>query len=82
MSPLLQALLDTVPPPNSREIQNLDEEIKTQEEIIREEISFEFLNRYTDLCNYRGRLENNIYFEQGFRTCAQLFAEILSKYSS
>ena len=82
MLPAIQALLDSVKPPHTREIQALTKKIQLHEKIIKDKISFESLNYYTDLYNQRSKLENAAYFEQGFFTCAQLFVEILSKYSS
>ena len=82
MSPILQALLDTAKAPHTRELQILNQKIQTQQRIISEKLSYEFLNHYTDLCNQRSGLENDAYFEQGFFTCAQLFVEMLSRYSS
>ena len=82
MSPGLQALFASVKPPHTQEIQALTKRIQLQEKIMQDKISFESINYYADLYSQRGNLENAAYFERGFFTCAQLFVEILSKYSS
>ena len=83
MSPLLQILMEqTECPARTVESLALDKEIVAQQEVISSALSYEFLNHYTTLCNRRHAMEIDSYFEQGFFICAQLFVEILSKYSS
>lgn len=83
MSPLLQLLMnETVRPPRTEESRALKAEIQAMQEVIQKTLSFEFLDRYSILCNQRHMQENDAYFEQGFFTCAQLFMEMLSRYSS
>ena len=83
MSPLLQILMDgTDRPTNTKEIRALLTEITAQQEVIQEALSYEFLDHYSTLCSRRLALECDAYFERGFFTCAQLFIEMLSRYSS
>ena len=83
MSPLLQLLMnETDCPINTEESRALMAEIKSMQEIIQKELSFEFLDRYSVLCSRHHDLECDAYFERGFFTCAQLFIEMLSRYSS
>ncbi len=83
MSPLLELLMnETERPKRTREFQAVSRELLDMQEVIRSELSYEFLDRYSVLCGQAQALENEAYFEQGFSVCAQLFAEILSRYSS
>ncbi len=83
MSPILQLLMDELDSPvRTQESQAVRKEILSMQEVIRTKLSFEFLDRYSVLCNQSHALENEAYFEQGFFTCAQLFMEMLSRYSS
>lgn len=83
MSPLLELLMnETAHTVRTEESRAVMKEILAMQEIIQKELSFEFLNRYSVLCNQYNILENNARFEQGFFTCAQLFMEMLSRYSS
>ena len=83
MSPILQLLMDeSERPVRTEKSQAVMKEILAMQEIIQKELSFEFLDRYSVLCNQHHMLENSAYFEKGFFTCAQLFIEMLSKYSS
>ena len=82
MSPFLKTLFDSVKLPRTQEMQTLVQKIHAQEEIISQELSLEFLDHYTELCNHRGALEHAACFEQGFFACSQLFVEMLSRYSS
>ena len=83
MSPLLEILMnETDCPINTEESRALMAEIKSMQEIIQKELSFEFLDRYSVLCNRCHDLECDAYFERGFFPCAQPFIEMLSRYSS
>lgn len=83
MSSLLQLLMnETDCPINTEESRALTAEIKSMQEIIQKELSFEFLDRYSVLCGQHHDLECDAHFERGFFTCAQLFIEMLSRYSS
>lgn len=83
MSPLLELLMnETAHPVRTEESRAVMKEILAMQEIIQKELSFEFLDRYSVLCNQHHMLENSAYFEKGFFTCAQLFIEMLSRYSS
>lgn len=83
MSPLLQALMDeTECTPLTEEYKALTREIIARQAQIAQALSPEFLEHYSDLHTSRIALENEVCFERGFFTCAQLFVEILSKYSS